>query len=125
MHFCILSYSQTVNPRASLQHRYSLPTIEPQLPMTVMNNDQEHPLLARHDSDWRSSLNISSLRFSNIQSEKCDAFGVENDEASVKRNTKEKSPTTIKVTHVESPSDTELNIRLECLCLAVTEQALE
>jgi len=115
----------TVNPRASLQHRYSLPTIEPQLPMTVMNNDQEHPLLARHDSDWRSSLNISSLRFSNIQSEKCDAFGVENDEASVKRNTKEKSPTTIKVTHVESPSDTELNIRLECLCLAVTEQALE
>merc|ERR1712106_1228957 len=97
-----------LSPRVSLHHRNSLPTLEPNLPATVMQNDQQHPRVSRQDSDTVSEV-----------------VDINNDQASTNCTTKEKTPTTILVTQVDSPSDTELNTRLESLCLAVTEQALE
>jgi len=113
-----------VNPHTSLQHRYSLPTIDPQLPRSIMKNDHGPPLLTRLDSDWRSNLNISGLRFSDFSTKpelSSDTFGIASEQPSSFNNiTREKSPP-----GVESPSDTELNSRMECLCLAVTKQALD
>lgn len=113
-----------VNPHTSLQHRYSLPTIDPQLPRSIMKNEHGPPLLTRLDSDWRSNLNISGLRFSDFSTKpelSSDTFGIASEQPSSFNNiTREKSPP-----GVESPSDTELNSRMECLCLAVTKQALD
>eukprot|EP00090_Calanus_glacialis_P009571 TRINITY_DN17954_c0_g1_i1.p1 TRINITY_DN17954_c0_g1~~TRINITY_DN17954_c0_g1_i1.p1 ORF type:complete len:706 (+),score=139.80 TRINITY_DN17954_c0_g1_i1:343-2460(+) len=117
-----------LSPRVSLQHRNSLPTLEPHLPATVMQKDQQHPCVSRQDSDWRASLNTLGLRFSDLQCGSdtvSEVVDMSNNYASVNGITKEKTPTTILVTQVDSPSDTELNTRLETLCLAVTEQALE
>jgi len=117
-----------LSPRVSLHHRNSLPTLEPNLPATVMQNDQQHPRVSRQDSEWRSSLNTLGLRFSDFHCGSdtvSEVVDINNDQASANCTTKEKTPTTILVTQVDSPSDTELNTRLESLCLAVTEQALE
>ena len=126
--FFINFFLQALSPRVSLQHRNSLPTLEPHLPATVMQKDQQHPCVSRQDSDWRASLNTLGLRFSDLQCGSdtvSEVVDMSNNYASVNGITKEKTPTTILVTQVDSPSDTELNTRLETLCLAVTEQALE
>jgi len=117
-----------LSPRVSLHHRNSLPTLEPSLPATVMQNDQQHPRVSKHDSEWRSSLNTLGLRFSDFQCGSdtvSEVVDISDDQASSNVTTKEQTPTTILVTQVDSPSDSELNTRLESLCLAVTEQALE
>jgi hypothetical protein len=117
-----------LSPRVSLHHRNSLPTLEPSLPASVMQNDQQHPRVSKHDSEWRSSLNTLGLRFSDFHCGSdtvSEVVDISDDQASACGTTKEQTPTTILVTQVDSPSDSELNTRLESLCLAVTEQALE
>jgi len=117
-----------LSPRVSLHHRNSLPTLEPSLPTTIMQNDQQHTRVSKHDSNWRSSLNTLGLRFSDFHCGSdtvSEVVDIVDDHSSENVTTKEQTPTTILVTQVDSPSDSELNTRLESLCLAVTEQALE
>ena len=112
----------------SLHHRNSLPTLEPSLPTTIMQNDQQHTRVSKHDSNWRSSLNTLGLRFSDFHCGSdtvSEVVDIGDDCGSANATTKEQTPTRILVTQVDSPSDSELDTRLESLCLAVTEQALE
>jgi len=114
-----------VNLRASLQPRYSLPSIEPQLQTNVLPSNQEYPLVTGQESDWGTRLNNASLTFADLWSEKEKSLEADDANACDEVSIKEESPTAIIVTDTESSSDTELNSRLECLCLAVTEQALD
>lgn len=116
-----------LSPRTSLHHRNSLPTLEPHLPPSAVKNDH-HSRLTRPDSDWRTSLHSLGLRLSDFQCGSdtvSEVVDVSNEKVDRNDSTKETTPTTILVTQADSPSDSELNTRLETLCLAVTEQALE